>query len=454
MHRFVLVCPQLLYSISEKKSIRRASRSVISDARGKDRWKEMKILVINSGLSSLKYQLFDIETEKVIAKGLCDRIGVKGATGAFTFKTDSEKYQTDVDMPDHAAALKIVLDTLVSKEHGVISSVSEIEAVGHRVLHGGDKVSGSVLVTPEVKQTIRDCFPLGPLHNPANLNGIESCEKIMPGVPQVAVFDTGFHQTIPDYAYMYGIPYEYYEKYKVRRYGFHGTSHKFVSRKAAEFLGKKPEELNLIILHLGNGSSLSAVRAGKCVDTTMGLTPLEGPIMGTRSGTIDPSVVTFMLDKLVEEKLANGETVDPTKLGTELSTILNKKAGLLGISGKTSDCRYIVEGMENGDPRCTLAYKMLVYQIQKLLGSYIAVLGRVDAIVFTAGQGENGPETRESICEGLEELGIKIDLSKNDFRGQDRDITADGAKIKTLVLTTNEELEIARDTYRIVSELK
>ncbi len=340
--------------------------------------------------------------------------------GAFTFKTDAEKYQTDVDMPDHAAALKIVLETLVSKEHGVISSVSEIEAVGHRVLHGGDKVSGSVLVTPEVKQTIRDCFPLGPLHNPANLNGIESCEKIMPGVPQVAVFDTGFHQTIPDYAFMYGIPYEYYEKYKVRRYGFHGTSHKFVSCKAADFLGKKPEDLNLIILHLGNGSSLSAVRGGKCVDTTMGLTPLEGPIMGTRSGTIDPSVVTFMLDKLVEEKLAKGETVDPTKLGTELSTILNKKSGLLGISGKTSDCRYIVEGMENGDERCTLAYKMLVYQIQKLLGSYIAVLGRVDAIVFTAGQGENGPETREAICDGLEELGIKIDLSKNDFRGQDR----------------------------------
>ena len=212
--------------------------------------------------------------------------------------------------------------------------------------------------------------------------------------------------------------------------------------------------MNLIILHLGNGSSLSAVRGGKCVDTTMGLTPLEGPIMGTRSGTIDPSVVTFMLDKLVEEKLAKGETVDPTKLGTELSTILNKKSGLLGISGKTSDCRYIVEGMENGDERCTLAYKMLVYQIQKLLGSYIAVLGRVDAIVFTAGQGENGPETREAICDGLEELGIKIDLSKNDFRGQDRDITADGAKIKTLVLTTNEELEIARDTYRIVSEQK
>ena len=275
--------------------------------RGKDRWNKMKILVINSGSSSLKYQLFDIETEKVIAKGLCDRIGVKGAVGAFTFKTDAEKYQTDVDMPDHAAALKIVLETLVSKEHGVISSVSEIEAVGHRVLHGGDKVSGSVLVTPEVKQTIRDCFPLGPLHNPANLNGIESCEKIMPGVPQVAVFDTGFHQTIPDYAFMYGIPYEYYEKYKVRRYGFHGTSHKFVSRKAADFLGKKPEDLNLIILHLGNGSSLSAVRGGKCVDTTMGLTPLEGPIMGTRSGTIDPSVVTFMLDKLVEEKLAKGE---------------------------------------------------------------------------------------------------------------------------------------------------
>lgn len=413
----------------------------------------MKILVINSGSSSLKYQLIDMDNEKVIAKGLCDKIGVKGAVGTFNYKTDAGKYQKEVDMPNHSEALKIVLDTLVSKERGVISSVSEIGAVGHRVLHGGDKISGSVLVTEEVKQTVRDCFPLGPLHNPANLNGIESCEKIMPGVPQVAVFDTGFHQTMPDYAYMYGIPYEYYEKYKVRRYGFHGTSHKFVSHKAAEFLGKKPEDVNLIIMHLGNGSSLSAVKHGKCVDTTMGLTPLEGPIMGTRSGTVDPAVVTFMLDKLVEDKLNAGEEIDPRKLGSELSTILNKKSGLLGISGKTSDCRYIVEGMENGDERCKLAYKMLVYQIQKLLGSYIAVLGRVDAIVFTAGQGENGPETREAICNGLEELGIKIDLDKNNFRGEDRDITAEGAKIKTLVLTTNEELEIARDTKRIVEAL-
>ena len=402
----------------------------------------MKILVINSGSSSLKYQLFDIETEKVIAKGLCDRIGVKGAVGAFTFKTDAEKYQTDVDMPDHAAALKIVLETLVSKEHGVISSVSEIEAVGHRVLHGGDKVSGSVLVTPEVKQTIRDCFPLGPLHNPANLNGIESCEKIMPGVPQVAVFDTGFHQTIPDYAFMYGIPYEYYEKYKVRRYGFHGTSHKFVSRKAADFLGKKPEDLNLIILHLGNGSSLSAVRGGKCVDTTMGLTPLEGCLMGTRCGSIDPAAVTYIMDK---------EHLSPA----EMDTLMNKQSGLKAVSGISPDFRDINAAADIGDEDAKLALDMFGYQCKKIMAGYIAAMGGCDAVVFTAGVGENRAETRARITSDLEFLGIKIDpeLNEKTIQGKEADISAPGATIRTLVLATNEELEIARETKEIVSKL-
>ena len=412
----------------------------------------MIVLVVNCGSSSLKYQLINMDNEEVMAKGLVEKIGLPDSQ--LTHKWNGQKKEIKQSIPDHQVAVKLVLDILTDAECGVIKSMDAIDAVGHRVVHGGEEFAASTLITDEVMKALEKCSAMAPLHNPPNIIGINACKAIMPGVPQVGVFDTAFHQTMPAKAFMYGLPYELYKEDHIRRYGFHGTSHKFVSRKAADFLGKKPEDLNLIILHLGNGSSLSAVRGGKCVDTTMGLTPLEGPIMGTRSGTIDPSVVTFMLDKLVEEKLAKGETVDPTKLGTELSTILNKKSGLLGISGKTSDCRYIVEGMENGDERCTLAYKMLVYQIQKLLGSYIAVLGRVDAIVFTAGQGENGPETREAICDGLEELGIKIDLSKNDFRGQDRDITADGAKIKTLVLTTNEELEIARDTYRIVSEQK
>ena len=428
----------------------------------------MKILVINAGSSSLKFQLIDMENESVIAKGLVERIGTVDPTTDLTYSWKDKKIKEKQlkKSKTHSEAMEMVLDVLVGKDRtdlevkddgqhlvgtGVIADLSEIGAVGHRVLHGGEKFTASCLIDDACIAAIKENIPLGPLHNPANLMGIEACQKVLPDVPQVAVFDTAFHQTMPPKAFRYGLPNHYYTDLHMRKYGFHGTSHRFIAARATELFG---ENKKVIVCHLGNGSSLSAVRGGKCVDTTMGLTPLEGPIMGTRSGTIDPSVVTFMLDKLVEEKLAKGETVDPTKLGTELSTILNKKSGLLGISGKTSDCRYIVEGMENGDERCTLAYKMLVYQIQKLLGSYIAVLGRVDAIVFTAGQGENGPETREAICDGLEELGIKIDLSKNDFRGQDRDITADGAKIKTLVLTTNEELEIARDTYRIVSEQK
>ena len=396
----------------------------------------MKILVINAGSSSLKFQLIDMENEEVIAKGICEEIGGKSK---FKFKVPGrEDYKTDAALPTHGEALKLVLETLVDKSLGVIASVDEIGAVGHRVLHGGEKLSGSVLVTDEVKAIIEECCDLGPLHNPANLKGIVECEKIM-SVPQVAVFDTGFHGTMPDYAYMYALPYEYYEKYKIRRYGFHGTSHRFVSARAAELLGK--EHSKIVTCHLGNGASLSAVVDGKCVDTTMGLTPLEGIMMGTRSGSIDPAIIPYLMRK--------GEL----KTADDIDKMMNKKSGMLGVSQITSDNQEIGIRSAEGDERCQLVEKMYSYQLAKLVGSYIAAMGGVDAIVFTGGIGENTPKYRKYVCDKLAFLGVKLDEAENGKRGEELEISTPDSTVKVYIIPTNEELVIARDTLDIVSAL-
>lgn len=403
----------------------------------------MKILVINAGSSSIKYQLIDMETEQVLAKGLCDRIGIAG--GNFKHKVDGrEDYKLDVQMKNHAEAVQLVLDTLVSPEHGVIKSLSEISAVGHRVLHGGEKFSGSVVIDEKVIATIEECCELGPLHNPHNLTGIRACEKLMPGVPQVAVFDTGFHQTMPDYAYLYALPYEYYEKYHIRRYGFHGTSHRYVSMRAAEMLGKKSEELRIVTCHLGNGSSIAAVKNGKCYDTTMGLTPLEGILMGTRCGSIDPAIVPLLMKK---------ENLTPD----EIDTIMNKKSGILGLTGGvTSDNRDIEEGARNGNKRYQLIEAMLVHQLTKYIGGYAAAMGGVDAIVFAGGIGENNPHYRSRVAENLAFLGVKIDEELNQKAKRtsvEYDISAPDARVKMLVIPTNEELMIAKDTEELTRGL-
>lgn len=399
----------------------------------------MKILVINAGSSSLKFQLIDMDTEKVIAKGICEEIGGKSK---FKFKVPGrEDYKTNDNLPTHAEALQLVLDTLVDKERGVIASVDEIGAVGHRVLHGGEKLSGSVLVTEEVKKIIDECKDLGPLHNPANLKGIVECEKIM-HVPQVAVFDTGFHQTMPDYAYMYALPYEYYEKYKIRRYGFHGTSHRYVSARAAAMLGRKPEEVNVVTCHLGNGASVSAVKGGKCFDTSMGVTPLEGIMMGTRCGNIDPAIIPYLMRK--------GELTT----ADEIDKMMNKKSGMLGISGITSDNQEIERLSKEGNERCRLVEKMYCHQLTKLVGGYIACMGGADAIVFTGGIGENNPKYRTYVGEKLAFLGVKIDEEKNHMRGEEIDISTPDSKIRVLVIPTDEEMVIARDTRDIVEAMK
>lgn len=403
----------------------------------------MKILVINAGSSSIKYQLIDMESEKVMAKGLCDRIGIVG--GNFKHKVEGrEDYKLDVQMKNHAEAVQLVLDTLVSPEHGVIASLSEISAVGHRVLHGGEKFSGSVVIDEKVIATIEECCELGPLHNPHNLTGIRACAKLMPGVPQVAVFDTGFHQTMPDYAYLYALPYEYYEKYHIRRYGFHGTSHRYVSMRAATMLGKKPEELRIVTCHLGNGSSIAAVKNGKCYDTTMGLTPLEGILMGTRCGSIDPAIVPLLMKK---------ENLTPD----EVDTIMNKKSGILGLTGGvTSDNRDIEEGARNGNKRYQLIESMLVHQLTKYIGGYAAAMGGVDAIVFAGGIGENNPHYRSRVADNLAFLGVKIDETLNEKAkrtSDEYDISAPGAKVKMLVIPTNEELMIAKDTEELTKGL-
>ena len=398
----------------------------------------MKILVINCGSSSLKYQLIDSDTEEVLAKGLCERIGIDGSNIAHQ-KAGGEKVKEIADMPDHTAAVELVIKKLTDEKEGVIASLSEIGAVGHRVVHGGERFSGSVLIDEEVMRGIEECSDLAPLHNPANLIGIRSCMQIMPGVPMVAVFDTAFHQTMPKKAYLYGLPYEYYEKYKIRRYGFHGTSHDFVSRRAAEILGKSREDLRIIICHLGNGASVSAVKYGESVDTSMGLTPLEGLIMGTRSGDMDPAIVSFLAQK---EGLDAAQVID----------ICNKKSGVLGLSnGCSSDFRDLVEAAGSGNDQAAAALEAYAYRVGKYIGAYAAAMCGVDAIVFTAGVGENNAEVRALIAEYIGFLGTNIDPEKNKIRGEEVILSDEDTKVVTMVVPTNEELAIARETVRLCS---
>ena len=397
----------------------------------------MKILVINAGSSSLKYQLFDMDNESIIAKGLCERIGIDGHLKHTPMVDGKPVFDEDMAFPTHSEAITAVLDKLVSAEYGVVSSMDEIGAVGHRVLHGGMKFTASQLVTEDVKAAIRECFPLGPLHNPANLMGIEACEKIMPGVPQIAVFDTAFHQTMPASSYMYAIPYKYYEENQVRRYGFHGTSHRFVSAEAIRVMGLEAEGSKIITCHLGNGSSLAAVKDGKCFDTSMGLTPLEGVPMGTRSGDLDPAVVEFITN-------LEGCTV------SETLTMLNKKSGVLAVSGVSSDFRDLDNAVAEGNERAKLALDMFNYNVKKYIGSYAAAMGGVDGIVFTAGVGENSASVREACCEGLEYMGVKLDKEANNCRGKLQKISAEDSKVQVYVIPTNEELVIARDAKAIV----
>jgi len=396
----------------------------------------MNILVINCGSSSCKFQLFDVDKGIVLAKGNADRIGIDGK---LSYKpAGKDEIEKKVSLPDHKVAVKLVLAQLTDPETGVISDVSEIAAVGHRVLHGGKYYSESVIVNDDVKKVIRDCFDLGPLHNPANLIGIEACEAALPaGTPQVAVFDTAFHQTMPPKAYMYALPYEYYEKYSIRRYGFHGTSHRYVSKRAAEFLGLDTKGLKMITCHLGNGSSFAAVKDGKCVDTSMGLTPLAGICMGTRTGDIDPAIVPFIQKR-------EGKTAE------EMDTLMNKKSGVLGVSGVGSDFRDLAKAAGEGNERAQLALDMFVYQGQKIIGSYAAAMGGVDVIVFTAGIGENTWNIREQMIAPLEFMGAKIDPAKNTGIRSEAVISADDSKVKIVVIPTNEELAIAQETQALI----
>ncbi len=396
----------------------------------------MKVLVINAGSSSLKYKLIDMENEAVMAKGLCERIGIDGSKLTHT-PENSDKVVIEKDMPNHSVAIKLVLDALTDKEHGVIADMSEISAVGHRLVHGGEFFSGSVLITDEVKKAVEECNPLAPLHNPANLTGVAACEEAMPGVPNVGVFDTAFHQTMPKKSYMYGIPYEYYEKYKIRRYGFHGTSHNYVSHRVAEMMGKPIEELKIITCHLGNGSSIAAVDGGKVLDTSMGLTPLEGLVMGTRSGSIDPAIIPFLAKN-------EGLSVD------EIDSILNKKSGVLGISGVSSDFRDLDAAAADGNERAALALDMFVQSVKGYIGRYASIMGGVDVITFAGGVGENGIDTRADILSDHEFMGIKIDTEKNKVRGKEAEISTDDSKVRVFVVPTDEELTIARDTKKII----
>ncbi len=395
----------------------------------------MKVLVINAGSSSLKYQLINTDNNDVIAKGVCERIGIEGSN--LTHKpAGKEEAKITEPMANHADAIKLVIAALLDEKHGVIKSMDEIGAVGHRVVHGGEYFNKSVIIDDSVKKAIEACIDLAPLHNPANLTGIKACEEVMPGVPQVAVFDTAFHQTMEPKAYLYAIPYELYQKDKIRKYGFHGTSHKYVANRAAQMLGRPIEELKLVTFHLGNGSSVTAVDGGKSVDTSMGFTPLSGVIMGTRSGVIDPAIIPYIMDK--------------EHLGIkEVDKLLNKESGVLGISGISSDFRDLTKEAEEGNERAKLALDMFVYSVKRYLGFYACAMGGVDAVVFTAGIGENNGAIRAAIMEGMEFLGAEIDLEKNKGRGE-IDISADGVKVKTLVIPTNEELMIALDTKALV----
>lgn len=395
----------------------------------------MNVLVINCGSSSLKFQLINSESEAVLAKGLCERIGIDGR---LTYQpAGGEKNVSEKAMPTHTEAIQFVIDALTDADTGVVKSLNEIGAVGHRVVHGGEKFAKSVVVTPEVKAAIAECNDLAPLHNPANLIGIEACESLMPGTPQVVVFDTAFHQTMPEKAYMYGLPYEYYEKYKVRRYGFHGTSHSFVSKRVAEIVGKPYNATKTIVCHLGNGASISAVLNGESVDTSMGLTPLEGLVMGTRSGDIDPAIMEFVAKK---------ENLDIAGI----MNVLNKKSGVEGISGVSSDFRDLEEAADNGNARAALAIDVFAYRVAKYVGAYTAAMNGVDNIVFTAGIGENAGLVRTKVCSYLGYLGITIDEEANGKRGEEIVISTPDSKVKVLVVPTNEELAIARETVALV----
>ena len=397
----------------------------------------MNILVINCGSSSLKYQLINSESEEVLAKGLCERIGIDGR---LTYQpAGGEKEKSDLAMPTHTEAIQFVIDALTNEKTGVVKSLDEIGAVGHRLVHGGEKFASSVVITDEVKKAVEECNDLAPLHNPANLIGVAACEKLMPGTPMVAVFDTAFHQTMPEKAYMYGLPYEYYEKYKVRRYGFHGTSHSFVSKRAAEVMGKSYDEVKTIVCHLGNGSSVSAVLNGKCVDTSMGLTPLEGLVMGTRSGDIDPAIMEFIAKK---------ENLDIEGV----MEVLNKKSGVFGISGGlSSDFRDLTDAMNAGDKKAKIAMDVFSYRVAKYIGSYAAAMNGVDDIVFTAGIGENDDYVRQEVCKYLGYLGVDFDSEVNTgLRGKEAELTKEGSKVKVFVIPTNEELAIARETLALV----
>ncbi len=395
----------------------------------------MNVLVINCGSSSLKYQLIDSETESVLAKGLCERIGIDGR---LTYqKIGCDKEESDASMPTHKEAIQLVIDALVNEKTGAIKDLSEIGAVGHRIVHGGEKFASSALITDEMLAAVEECNELAPLHNPANLIGIYACRDLMPGVPMVGVFDTAFHQTMPEKAYLYGLPYEYYDKYGVRRYGFHGTSHSFVSKHLAEFLGMDINNSKIIVAHLGNGASISAVLNGKSVDTSMGLTPLEGLVMGTRSGDIDPAIIEYISEK---ENLDIAGIMD----------VLNKKSGVLGISETSSDFRDLEEGMNNGNELCAAAIEVFSYRVAKYIGSYCAALNGVDAIAFTAGIGENAPTVRKKVCEHLGYLGITLDEEANGHRGEDLIISTPDSKVTVCIIPTDEELAIARDTVALV----
>ena len=397
----------------------------------------MNILVINCGSSSLKFQLINAESEEVLAKGLCERIGIDGR---LTYQpAGGEKEISEKAMPTHTEAIQFVIDALTNEKTGVVKSLSEIGAVGHRIVHGGEKFASSVVITDEVKKAVEECNDLAPLHNPANLIGVEACEKLMPGTPMVAVFDTAFHQTMPEKAYMYGLPYEYYEKYKVRRYGFHGTSHSYVSKKAAEVMGKAYDEVKTIVCHLGNGASVSAVLNGKSVDTSMGLTPLEGLVMGTRSGDIDPAIMEFIAQK---------ENLDIEGI----MNVLNKKSGVFGLSGEiSSDFRDLTGAMAEGDKKAKIALEVFAYRVAKYIGAYAAAMNGVDDIVFTAGIGENVSYVREQVCSYLGYLGVELDPDANEkFRGEQGEITKPGCKVRVFVIPTNEELAIARETLALV----
>ncbi|MCR5734146.1 MAG: acetate kinase [Lachnospiraceae bacterium] len=396
----------------------------------------MKVLIINCGSSSLKYQLIDSESEKVLAKGLCERIGIDGSMISHQ-SAGKDKITKEIDMPDHVVAVQLVLDSLTDKENGVLESLEEIDAVGHRIVHGGEKFSEATLIDDDVIKAIEECNDLAPLHNPANLTGIRSIRQIMPDVPMVAVFDTAFHQTMPKKAYLYGIPYEYYEKYKVRRYGFHGTSHSYVSKRTAEILGKDYESMKIIVCHLGNGASISAVKNGKCIDTSMGLTPLEGLIMGTRSGDLDPAILNFLCQK---EDMSIEEMLN----------VLNKKSGVLGLSGISSDFRDLGSEAGKGNERAITTLEAYYYRVAKYIGAYTAALNGVDAIAFTAGVGENNADGRAAVCEYLTYLGIGIDAEKNSIRGEETIISTPSSAVKVLVVPTNEELAIARETAALV----